>query len=235
MVADPQYADRIDHNYYLKSKAGRWDGNSWVNDSISSPCIDAGNPLSNYSNEPEPNGNRINIGPDGNTCYASKSELNLPTPILPTANFSSNITSIYAPLSIQFIDTSQNTTAWNWDFGDSTYSTQKNPMHTYSAAGNYTVTLTVSSENGTDSKTSIINVSEYSVLPVSDFSTNVSSGYTPLSVQFLDLSQNASGWNWNFGDGAFSTQPNPTHVYSSVGSYTVNLIASASIQIYIHN
>jgi PKD repeat protein len=226
IVADPQYADRIDHNYYLKSEAGHWDGNDWVNDSLSSPCIDAGNPLSNYSNEPEPNGNRINIGPDGNTCYASKSELNLPTPILPTANFSSNITSIYAPLSIQFIDTSQNTTAWNWDFGDSTYSTQKNPMHTYSAAGNYTVTLTVSSENGTDSKTSIINVSEYSVLPVSDFSTNVSSGYAPLSVQFLDLSQNVSGWNWNFGDGAFSTQPNPTHVYSSVGSYTVNLIAS---------
>ena len=39
-----------------------------------------------YSNEPEPNGNRINIGPDGNTRYASKSGY-VPTPILPTANF----------------------------------------------------------------------------------------------------------------------------------------------------
>ena len=227
IVTDPQYADRINHNYYLKSKAGRWDGNDWVNDSISSRCIDAGNPLSNYSNEPEPNGNRINIGPDGDTFYASKSELNLPTPILPIANFSSNITSGYAPLSIQFIDTSQNATAWNWDFGDSTYSTQQNPMHTYSAAGNYTLTFTVSNENGTDSKTSTINVSERSVLPVADFSTSVSSGYSPLSVQFTDLSQNEASRNWDFeNDGnTDSTAVNPAYVYGIPGIYTAKLTA----------
>ncbi len=226
IVTDPQYADWINHDYHLKSKAGRWDGDGWVNDSIRSPCIDAGNPLSNYSNEPEPNGNRINIGPDGDTCYASKSELNLPTPTLPTSSFSSNITSGYAPLPIQFIDVSQNTTAWNWDFGDGTYSTQQNPMHTYSAAGNYTVMLSVSNENGTDSKTSTINVSEHSVLPVADFSGSVSQGYAPLSVQFADLSQNAASWYWNFGDGAVSTEPNPVHTYSSAGSYTVTQTVS---------
>jgi PGF-pre-PGF domain-containing protein len=77
IVADPQYADRDKHDYRLKSKAGRWNGSSWVSDNISSPCIDAGYPLSDYSNEPEPNGNRINIGPDGNTWYASKSELEM--------------------------------------------------------------------------------------------------------------------------------------------------------------
>jgi PKD repeat protein len=72
--ADPQYADRNNHDYHLKSKAGRWNGSNWVNDSVSSPCIDAGYPLSDYSKEPEPNGNRINIGVYGNTEYASKSE-----------------------------------------------------------------------------------------------------------------------------------------------------------------
>ena len=77
IVADPQYADRDKHDYHLKSKAGRWDGSSWVNDNISSPCIDAGDPLSDYSNEPEPNGDRINIGLDGNTRYASKSEFDV--------------------------------------------------------------------------------------------------------------------------------------------------------------
>ena len=77
IVADPQYADGDKHDYHLKSKAGRWDGSGWVNDNISSPCIDAGCPLSDYSNEPEPNGNRINIGLDGNTEYASKSELDM--------------------------------------------------------------------------------------------------------------------------------------------------------------
>ncbi len=75
IIADPQYADRDNHDYHLKSKAGRWNGSCWVNDNITSPCIDAGYLFSDYSNEPEPNGNRINIGWDGNTWYASKSEL----------------------------------------------------------------------------------------------------------------------------------------------------------------
>ncbi len=74
IIADPQYADRDKHDYHLKSKAGRWNGSCWVNDNITSPCIDAGYPFSDYSKEPEPNGNRINIGIDGNTWYASKSE-----------------------------------------------------------------------------------------------------------------------------------------------------------------
>ncbi|WP_011307171.1 PGF-pre-PGF domain-containing protein [Methanosarcina barkeri] len=74
IIADPQYVDRDKHDYHLKSKTGRWNGSCWVNDNITSPCIDAGYPFSDYSNEPEPNGNRINIGMDGNTWYASKSE-----------------------------------------------------------------------------------------------------------------------------------------------------------------
>ncbi len=45
IYADPLFADQKNHNYYLKSKAGRWDGINWVNDSISSPCIDAGYPF----------------------------------------------------------------------------------------------------------------------------------------------------------------------------------------------
>ncbi len=96
--ANPQYADGDKHDYHLKSKAGRWDGSGWVNDIISSPCIDAGYPSSDYSNEPQPNGNRINIGPDGNTWSASKSESHLSTPIFPTESFSNNIIRIYAPV-----------------------------------------------------------------------------------------------------------------------------------------
>ena len=75
IYVDPLFADQKNHNYYLESKAGRWDGSLWVNDIINSPCIDAGYPLSDYSNEPVPNGNRINIGPQGNTMYASKSDI----------------------------------------------------------------------------------------------------------------------------------------------------------------
>ncbi|WP_424353594.1 disaggregatase related repeat-containing protein [Methanosarcina mazei] len=71
--ADPRYADRNNHDYHLKSNTGRWNGKSWVNDGINSPCIDAGYSLSDYSAEPQDNGGRINIGAYGNTKYASKS------------------------------------------------------------------------------------------------------------------------------------------------------------------
>ena len=182
--ADPLFANPANHDYHLKSKAGRWLDGKWVTDSISSPCIDAGYLSSGYSNEPEPNGKRINIGQDGNTIYASKSEApgsNLPTPILPIASFSSNATSGYAPLTIQFTDLSKNATSRVWDFGDRTNSTQQNPIHPYSATGNYTIKLTVSNANGTDSKTTMISVLEKSksALPVANFSTNVSSGTAP--------------------------------------------------------
>ena len=70
---DPLFVDKKAYDYHLKSKAGHWSDSSWVPDTVSSPCIDAGSPSSDYSNEPEDNGNRINIGAFGNTKYASLS------------------------------------------------------------------------------------------------------------------------------------------------------------------
>jgi hypothetical protein len=70
---DPLFADRSSRDYSLKSAAGRWTGNSWVFDTVTSPAIDAGSPKSDYSKEPAPNGNRINIGRYGNTAEASRS------------------------------------------------------------------------------------------------------------------------------------------------------------------
>lgn len=63
-------------------------------------------------------------------------------------------------------------------------------------------------------------------LPVSNFSTSVDSGVAPLSVQFTDLSQNATEWKWDFGDGETSTDESPTHIYSTAGTYTANLTIS---------
>lgn len=60
-------------DYHLKSTAGRWDIVTWVRDDVHSPCIDAGDPASDYSNELEGNGSRINMGRYGNTAEASLS------------------------------------------------------------------------------------------------------------------------------------------------------------------
>jgi len=125
-----------------------------------------------------------------------------------------------------FTDRSQNAISFNWDFGDGTNSIEKNPIHTYSTAGIYTVNLTVSNENGINSKLATINVSEktVSILPVANFTANATSGYYPLSVQFTDLSENAVSFKWDFGDGANSIEENPIHTYSTAGKYNVTLM-----------
>lgn len=70
---DPRFADAENGDYHLLSAAGRWDGNDWVKDKVTSPGVDAGDRRSDYALEPDPNGGRINIGCYGNTPEASKS------------------------------------------------------------------------------------------------------------------------------------------------------------------
>lgn len=60
-------------DFHVRSEYGRFQGGEWVFDSITSPCIDSGDPSSDYSAESSPNGERINIGAYGNTPEASKS------------------------------------------------------------------------------------------------------------------------------------------------------------------
>jgi len=144
----------------------------------------------------------------------------------PSANFSSNVSSGYVPLSVQFTDLSKNATSRKWNFGDGTAnSTVKNPIHMYSKAGNYTVTLMVSNSVGssTATKSNYIKVQPAQKL-VANFSSSVTSGYAPLNVNFTDRSSGApTAWNWSFGDGTFSTVKNPAHLYSKAGNYTVKL------------
>ncbi len=82
-IIDPWKID-----YHPKSAFGHWNDNAWVNDTETSPCVDGGWLSSDYSNEPIPNGNRVNIGVYGNTSEASKSA---PTSIDEIANGFSTI------------------------------------------------------------------------------------------------------------------------------------------------
>jgi len=64
-------------------------------------------------------------------------------------------------------------------------------------------------------------------LPVkADFWAETVTGNSPLTVQFFDLSINATSWSWDFGDGGTSTLQDPIHIYTSGGTYTVKLTAS---------
>ena len=121
------------------------------------------------------------------------------TPILPVANFRSNVTSGYAPLSVKFIDLSKNAISSNWVFGDNTNSADPNPEHTYSAPGNYTVIQIASNKNGYASKVATINVSEPPKVPLVNSSDTRANIYSPVTVKSGDFSINATTLNWNFG------------------------------------
>ena len=72
---NPLFVDSIKGDYHLKSAAGRWKtgSQSWVKDDLTSPCIDAGDPNSDWSQELCPHGKRINVGAYGGTSEASMS------------------------------------------------------------------------------------------------------------------------------------------------------------------
>jgi PKD repeat protein len=112
-----------------------------------------------------------------------------------------------------------------WDFGDGSATTiEANPVHTYTAPGTYTVTLTTSNDFSSDTSAQIIYVGLETtagfvhngpvVVGQTAVFTNTSTGTDPLT------------YSWDFGDGGSSTAENPTHIYAAPGSYTVTLTST---------
>jgi len=115
-------------------------------------------------------------------------------------------------------------TSWLWDFGDGETSTEQNPVHEYLFLGTYTVTLTITDNDGLSGvKSKVVDISSPVGYPVADFTFAIE-GKT---VYFYDNSYDTDGtivsWLWNFGDGKISTERSPIHEYSSAGRYTVTL------------
>ncbi len=142
----------------------------------------------------------------------------------PTAGFTASPTSGCGPLTVQFTNTSSaNTTSWNWQFpgGTPSSSTQQNPSVVYSAAGTYSVTLTVSNGAGSNTATQT-NLITVNPAVTAGFTSNVSGS----TATFTNTSANATSYSWNFGDGGMSTLTNPSHTYAADGTYTVVLTAT---------
>ena len=161
-----------------------------------------------------------------------------PTPPSPTvvAAFTESIVSGQVPLVVNFTDESTGSpTSWLWHFGDTISSTSatKNPTHTYTTPGQYTVSLTVSNGNATNTvtHTNLISVVAVPAPPppagfkMVNFSANNIAGEAPFVVKFTDkTSPSPIRWAWNFGDGTpISMEKNPMHTYVNQGRYTVSL------------
>lgn len=145
-----------------------------------------------------------------------------------TANFTASVTSGCSPLVVNFQDQSTgNPTSWFWDFGNGATATLQNPSTTYFIPGTYTVKLTVTNGQGSNTLTRTQYITVYGK-PAMNFTVSDSTACFPHRAQFTDLSSPTPGtintqWLWDFGDGSQSTQQNPLHVYTTTGNYTVTL------------
>jgi PKD repeat protein len=164
-------------------------------------------------------------------------------PAVPVAAFSCAPTTGTAPVTITCTDLTPAqyaVTAWSWTFGDSLggTSTDQNPTYTYGSActgaGNTcTVSFTATNVSGTSAPaTQNITVNPSVVGPTAAFTCTPSScsGAANLFVQFTDTTTGTTPitWAWDLnGDNVTdSTIQNPSHTYTSAGSYTVKLTAT---------
>jgi PKD repeat protein len=143
----------------------------------------------------------------------------------PVASFDVACTYLTCDFTDTSMDSDGSVAAWSWDFGDGATSTAQHLSHTYGAAGDYTVTLTVTDNSGaTDAVSQTVSASEPpNQAPTASFS--YSCDY--LTCEFTDTSSDADGivnwWQWDFGDGASSGSQHPFRQYGAEGTYTVTL------------
>lgn len=116
--------------------------------------------------------------------------------------------------------------SYYWTFGDGFDSSLKDPKHLYVNDGTYTVSLTVTDENGCDSTLSSTDYIVINQKPIADFTSDALGGdCPPLPITFNDASTgNINSWNWSFGDGGTSALEMPNHIYTEPGSFDVQLI-----------
>ncbi|NOZ81258.1 MAG: PKD domain-containing protein, partial [DPANN group archaeon] len=148
--------------------------------------------------------------------------------LYPVAHASADPESGYAPLEVQFTCDGaggNGELSYAWTFGDGSSSSSQNPVHTYSAVGQYPAECTVTDEDGDTASASVmIDVDQEIVdlVPTVEASGTPTTGYVPSLVQFTC---NGSGgdaplsYRWTFGDGSSSDEQNPTHAYFNAGHY----------------
>ncbi len=155
-----------------------------------------------------------------------------PTPVV---DFMASDTAGCFPLPVQFTDMSATgsgtITNYSWDFGDGDTSSSANPLHIYESGGNFSVTLKAINNYGctkTFSKTQYIKISGG---VIADFTnSDPPQCIPPVTVNFTNASTGppSLSYNWSFGDGTTSDEVNPSHTYSTPGSYSVSLITTSS-------
>jgi len=170
----------------------------------------------------------------GASGTASTTATVTPAPLPPTADTGGPYSGLVGtPVSFDGTassDADGTVVAYAWDFGDGGVASGPSPSHTYSVDGPFSVTLTVTDNDGltgVDTTTATINPAGGNTPPVA----RANGPYTGTEGTPVQLSSSGSldpdgtivSWDWNFGDGNTSTAENPAHAYVAAGTYTVTL------------
>ena len=119
--------------------------------------------------------------------------------------------------------------SYDWYFGDGNHSNDETPAYTYSAPGVYQLKLIVNKGQACEDSA----IAEVKVFPGFNPDFEALGTCKGFPVQFNDKSTTAHGtitkWAWDFGDGATSTNQNPTRTYAVAKDYTVMLAVTSSV------
>ena len=148
-----------------------------------------------------------------------------------SADFSTDTSIGCEPFNVIFNNNSQNSSFYNWDFGDGNTASFFNGFYEYQNAGNYIIKLVTEDINGC--KDSIFESINVYPSPTSSY-TYVASDpcYLPISVDFTNTSLLSNNFEWNFGNGQTSSIINPSTIFDSVGNYNIQLISGNSYNCY---
>ncbi|MCH7534355.1 MAG: PKD domain-containing protein, partial [Bacteroidetes bacterium] len=125
------------------------------------------------------------------------------------------------PLQVDFSNNTVGKNKWFWDFGDGTTSTSSSPTHIYTTPGTHTVSLATETAFGC-----YVNIDNYATYIVEDAQPNFGVAQYDCQdfvIQFYDSTSNAGTWFWDFGDGTYSNQQNPLHLFPGASVFDVQL------------
>ncbi|MCF8298524.1 MAG: PKD domain-containing protein [Saprospiraceae bacterium] len=146
----------------------------------------------------------------------------------PVADFTIENNEGCEPLSVAITDKSQFATNYTWYMGDGNIYNTISPSHIYNSDGLFSITLIASGNGGCTDTLSFKDTINVHPKPKVDFTFENTNIPLPNSgiIQFTNLTVQGTTFDWDFGDGSFSTEVSPKYRYSMHGLYTVNLTAN---------
>ncbi len=169
----------------------------------------------------------VTLRADYNGCPATAYQDTVRVNPMPVSDFIPQVFVGCEPLDVPFSNLSvgsNNTYAWNY-FDGSSPDFQDQPIHTFTNAGLYSVSLVATNEFGCKNDTTLRNIINVYPSAIARFSPNPSTAniLSP-TVQFQNYSVNANTYGWTFGDGDSDLVRNPSHTYTDTGTFNIVLV-----------